>query len=374
MPDAKKHILLIGGGHAHVAVLADWIKHGLPAERATLLTPHPMLRYSGMVPGWIAGEHRADDGLVDLTALARRAGTELAFDRCCGLDLDRSTATTSSGETIQFDYASIDTGGVGRARDVVGDDPRLIDIRPIDVFVDRLASWRHTARGKAVRIAVVGGGAGGVELAFALRNTSGFDPRPDIVLATGDEGLLPGFADPVRERVLAETRDQEIRLIEGNARFEDGWLVAADRSIEPVDLVVAATGSAAPDWPGESGLACDADGFIAVDRHQRSTSHPNIFAVGDVAARQDRHIPHSGVHAVFAGPVLADNLRQVLAGKEPQRSYRRRWNNLYLLNTGNGSAIASYGPFAAQGPWVVQLKHWIDKRWIATYAELARGG
>jgi NADH dehydrogenase FAD-containing subunit len=116
-----------------------------------------------------------------------------------------------------------------------------------------------------------------------------------------------------------------------------------------------------------SGLATDAAGFIAVDAHQRSTSHPQIFAAGDVAARADRALAHSGVHAVFAGPVIAANLRRALAGAAPQRSYHPRLNSLYLLNTGDGRAIASYGPFAAEGRWVLALKHAIDKRWIAKY-------
>ena len=71
--------------------------------------------------------------------------------------------------------------------------------------------------------------------------------------------------------------------------------------------------------------------------------------------------------------MLAANLRAVLAGKPPTRTYRPRWNNLYLMNTGDGSAIASYGPLAAEGRWVLALKHWIDKRWIAQYAALADG-
>ncbi len=64
---AETVMLLVGGGHAHVAVLADWAKRGAPAGvRGVLLTPERYLRYSGMVPGWIAGQHAQDDGLVDL--------------------------------------------------------------------------------------------------------------------------------------------------------------------------------------------------------------------------------------------------------------------------------------------------------------------
>lgn len=361
---SASHLLLIGGGHAHVAVLADWIRRGLPCKRATLLTPYPTLRYSGMVPGWISGQYERDAGLVDLAGLAARAGVALVLDRCTGLDPDANLALTESGDSIGFDIASIDTGGVGRAMRVLGYDPRLLDIRPIDEFVARLDRLEPSGR-----IAVVGGGAGGVELAFALRNRG----TPELQFITGLHDLVPNFSQSVRRSVIRELRRQGVEVITADARLDDGGLHAGETSIEPVDLIVAALGSAAPDWPRLSGLACDSDGFIAVDQFQRSTSHPHILAVGDVAARQDRTVPHSGVHAVMAGPALAANLRALGSCEPPSRSYRPRRYSLYLLSTGDGRAIASYGPFSAKGRWVRWLKHWIDTRWIEKYARLAQG-
>ena len=110
-------------------------------------------------------------------------------------------------------------------------------------------------------------------------------------------------------------------------------------------------------------------GFALVDAQQCSLSHPHILAAGDVAARADRPLAHSGVHAVKAGPVLAANLRSILAGEAPRASYRPRRHSLYLINTGEASAIASYGPLVAEGRWVLALKHRIDKGWIAAYAK-----
>jgi NADH dehydrogenase FAD-containing subunit len=365
---AETVMLLVGGGHAHVAVLADWAKRGAPAGvRTVLLTPERHLRYSGMVPGWIAGQHAQDDGLVDLPALAARAGVALVLDRCTGLDPDAQLVRTAAGEAIRFDIASFDTGGEGQAAKLLGDDPRLIDVRPIGAFVDRLA-----ALGPLARIVVVGGGAGGVELAFALRNRAGVSLPPEVTLAAGRAGLLPGFAPAVQARAARALARQGITVLSADARFAGGAIVAGEQSLEPADCIIAATGSAAPAWVRASGIATDAAGFLSVDAHQRSTSHPHIFAAGDVAARTDRPLAHSGVHAVFAGPVLAANLRAVLAGKALRRTYRPRWNNLYLMNTGDGSAIASYGPLAAEGRWVLALKHWIDKRWIAQYVRLAQ--
>lgn len=366
-PTFGQTLLLVGGGHAHVAVLADWIRRGPPAGmRTVLLTPQRHLTYSGMVPGWLAGQHGKDEGRVDLAALAARAEVEWAQGRLAALDPAARVASTESGERIAFDIASLDTGGVGRPREVLGDDPRILDIRPIEGFVERIAALPVPAR-----VVVAGGGAGGVELAFGLRNLARATVRPEVTLVTGAGGLIPGFGAAVRRRVAAELARQGIAVIAADARIEVGRLLAGAQALEPADLIVAALGSAPPPWLASSGLALDGQGFVAVDAQQRSLSHAHVFAAGDVAARTDRALAHSGVHAVFAGPVLAANLRAALKGEPPRASYLPRRHSLTLINTGDGSAIASYGPFAAQGGWVLRWKHAIDRRWVAGYARLA---
>ncbi|NQX95297.1 MAG: FAD-dependent oxidoreductase [Erythrobacter sp.] len=370
---AKNHdIVLIGGGHSHVAVLADWVKHGPPSPRALLLTPDRPLRYSGMVPGWISGEHAQADGIVDLASLAEAAGAELVLDRCVALDPATKTILTLGNGVVSFGTASIDVGGVGQAAKALGEDPRLLDVRPIDRFVSELeVRLGESKDAECQRIAVIGGGAGGVELAFALRNRRASGATESITFIVGEAGLLPGFSSSARDLVQRELERQGIHLVRVGAWIERGVLMAGEEEV-PADLIVAALGSGAPDWPAVGGLAVDEAGFIAVDRFQRSTSHPHIFAAGDCAQRMDTKVDHAGVHAVHTGPVLAANIRAALSGREPGQSYRPRPASLYLLSTGDGEAILTYGRFTAKGRWVARLKAWIDKRWIATYAALSR--
>lgn len=365
-------LVLAGGGHANVAVLADWERNGPPGTaRAALVTPRPILTYSGMVPGWIAGQYAAEEGRVDLAALAARARVELITGRCSAIDPAARVLSLDTGEHVSFRFAAIDAGGVGRAGTLLGDDPRVIDVRPMDDFVARLEAWRSADRGGARRIAVVGGGAGGVELAFACANMAELDGSCEVVLVTGRRGLLPGFAPRLRMLAARELARQRITVMPAEARLASGAVQAGGALLEPLDLIVTALGSAAPAWPRAGGLACDAAGFVAVDRHQCSLSHPHVLAAGDIAARADREVPRSGVHAVHAGPVLAANLRALLTGKPPRRSYMPRPASLYLINCGDGTALASYGPLAAHGRWAHALKQRIDTRWIAAYASMS---
>ncbi|ODS60710.1 MAG: NADH dehydrogenase [Erythrobacter sp. SCN 68-10] len=365
-------LLLIGGGHANVAVLADWARRGVPGGLgAALVTPRAFLTYSGMVPGWIAGDYVLEETRVDLATLAARAGVELVLGRCAALDPERRICTLESGERIAFRHAAIDCGGVGQGARVLGEDPRVVDVRPMDEFTERLARWRAENRAGARRIAVVGGGAGGVELAFALRNMAGRAGPCEVMLIAGEGGVLPGFAPRLRRLAARELARQRVEVVAADARMLAGQLRAAGDSLEPVDLVVAALGSAAPAWPAQGGLDCDPAGFIRVDRHHRSLSHAHILAAGDVCARVDRVLAHSGVHAVHAGPVIAANLRALATGLEATAGYTPRPASLYLIATGQGHALASYGPLAAQGRWAMRLKRWIDRRWIGAYAKLA---
>jgi selenide,water dikinase len=76
--------------------------------------------------------------------------------------------------------------------------------------------------------------------------------------------------------------------------------------------------------------------------------------------------PRSGVYAVRAGPVLADNLRRALAG-QPLRVYVPQRRALYLLATGPRHAVASWGPLTLAGDWVWRWKDRIDRRFIARH-------
>ena len=362
-------LLLVGAGHAHLGVIDNWRKKGSPRARTVLVEPLDAMQYSGMVPGWIAGEYRAGELAIPLAPLLEQAGLEWHRSRLVRIDADRRIAHLENGETITFDLCSIATGGAGQARDILGHDDRLLDIRPLDSFIEGWRDLREKAPGHR-RIAVVGGGAGGVELAFGFRNSPHWRDCA-VTLVTGESGLLPDHPEAVRKRAAVELERQGIAILRQEAEFRDGALMAASQSLEPLDLVAAAVGSGAPDWPKESGLPVDDYGFIRVDEHQRVCGFEHILAAGDVARRTDRPVPHSGVHAVYSGPVLAADLRRMLAGKPPRCSYSPRFMDFYLLNTCRGQSIASYGALGLQSAWLRRVKDWLDTRWIRRFTRPA---
>lgn len=370
-----QRIILAGGGHAHLAVLADWANEPLPQTRRWLVTSSRFTAYSGMLPGWMAGIYRADDLLIDLAPLAQRAGATLVLAEAAALDAENCLLTLANGATMGFDLLSLAIGGEAQLSHLAALGDAVLPVRPVNSFMQKWSAMQSGASAsKARQIAVVGGGAAGVELAlgaeFALRNHA-LGSRVALVVQPG--GLLPGHVEAVRKQVIGELSRRQISVHVAQAAGVEGGLLLSDGSFLPADYVIAATGSRAPAWLAQSGLACTAQGFVSVGADMRSVSHPRILAAGDIVERADRPLSRSGVHAVKAGPVLAANLR-VLLGGGAMRNYQPGGRTLYLLATGERRAILSWGPVAFTGRLAWWLKDWIDRRFVAHQRPHGRTG
>ncbi|EGO94477.1 FAD-dependent pyridine nucleotide-disulfide oxidoreductase, partial [Acidiphilium sp. PM] len=84
-----RHLLLVGAGHASIEVLRSFALAPVAGLRLTVLTPSPALRYSGMLPGIVAGHADPAAGTIDTAGLARAAGAALCVDRASFVDAGR---------------------------------------------------------------------------------------------------------------------------------------------------------------------------------------------------------------------------------------------------------------------------------------------
>ena len=371
-----KRLLLLGGGHAHVKVLADLAQRPLAGWAVHLVSPYRRQIYSGMLPGWIAGHYGLDDCALSLDRLTRAAG--VSFDETAGVALAPAarTLTCANGRTLAFDVLSIDTGPMPALDGLPGAATQALPIRPIEGFVaawPALAQRIGAASAARFHLAVLGGGAAGVELAFAIAQRARVEGWSALQVTLIGNDDLPMNGAPARlRRQIARLLDDRGIAWQGDrraVRVEPGLLQFEPGAPLAFDACLVVTGAAAPAWAAASGLATDERGFIRVGPTLQSVSHPHILAAGDVAAYADPR-PKSGVYAVKAGPALADNLRALCEGRAPQPWVPQR-RALYLISTGDRHALASWGPFAWGGDWVWRWKDRIDRGFMRRFGTAA---
>jgi selenide,water dikinase len=369
-----KDLVLVGGGHSHVQVLKRLAMAPVNGLRVTLVSREVHTPYSGMLPGFIAGHFGWDDMHIDLAPLCAEAGIRLVADSVRGLNLQNNCLTFPDRPPIRFDLLSINCGSAPSISRIKDADRIGIPVKPISRFLPHWAALLEKLRAgdpQNFRIAVVGDGAGGVELALSMHHRLYHEEQLsniEIFLVTADRELLFTHNDSVQRHLKSELSRRGIAVHRGVrvVAVEPGLLRTDTAETFGADEVLWVTQATPQQWIADAGLAVDAAGFIRVNEFLQSASHAHIFAAGDVAGIDGYPRPKSGVFAVRQGPALFENLRRA-AAQRPLRSFHPQEHFLSLISTGDRRAVASRGGLTARGRWVWYWKFVIDRRFMARF-------
>jgi selenide,water dikinase len=358
------HLVLIGGGHAHALLLHRLATHPQRTYRTiTLITPSATTVYSGMIASVIAQDVPMPDAVIDIAARARAAGVQWIQDAAA--HMNARSVVTASGLVVHFDVASLNVGSSRRDEHICRDVPHALLRTPEDI---RMAM--RAADGPEP-IAVVGGGAAGVEVASALADRRRMHAcgAPVYVISAKPYLLAPtsmwaqakqacllrhgGFVPILGHTVCAVSADPH------------GYTVTLDNGKTlRVGHVLWLTGPSAPKWLQTSDIATCPDGYALVHPTLHVNDAPHIFAVGD--CRTHIHAPtldRSGVHAVHEAPIVMHNV--CAYGTDTRmRPYRPRRRSLYIVRLGHRRAMLTWGSFWAYGAPLYALKRAIDLRYV----------
>ena len=346
-----RRLLLAGAGHAHLALLASLQHEPIRGLRITIVSPEERQLYSGMLPGVIAGHYRRDEAEIDVARLAERAYVEYRAGAVARFDARERKVVLQDGAEMTYDIASFNVGS--RIDSGIPGVANATAVKPFEAFLERLQ------RGTFRRVAIAGG-AGGAEIAMALR----FHGAAVTLYAER----------PMSPPALAQRAEKTLRRMGVDFRpgmavtaIEPGPVVIAGASRQEFDLVLLATGAEPLPWLKSSGLERDASGFVLVRETLQSASHPEVFAAGDCATLRGAELPKSGVRSVRQGEALARTFRNLVAGQLPA-PFKPQRRALLLLSCGRRYAIAQWGGWTAQGAWVWRWKNRIDRRWLRRLA------
>src|SRR6266436_1679884 len=376
-----KDVVLVGAGHSHVTVLRMFGMKPIPGVRLTLISREVHTPYSGMLPGLIAGHYGFDDAHIDTGPLARFAGARLYQDELVDLDPAGRRVICRHRPPVAYDLLSLNIGSPPNTADVPGASEHAIPVKPIDGFLPRFEALRARvlARKGRTAVALVGAGAGGVELLLAVEHRlrqavarAGFDAGGlSFVLVSDVPDILPSFPAAFRARFRAVLAARGMAVITGVpvTRVEAGRLMLAGYGPLAADEILWTTQAAPARWLAKAGLPLDPRGFLRVDQTLRVVGRDDVFAAGDTIAFSGRELPKSGVYAVRAGPALAENIRRTLTGRSLRR-FRPQREALYLISTGGRHAVGTRNCLVVEGDWVWRWKDWIDRRFMRKFNEL----
>ncbi|MGP4716637.1 FAD-dependent oxidoreductase [Psychrobacter sp. T6-6] len=378
-----KKLLLAGAGHAHIGMLRQISDASLDTSDIDicLVSEQTQTIYSGMLPGWMAGHYQLDDISIDTKSLCARAGVRFIQQAITqvyaasntvvtdGNDMSTGDETLADDKALALDYdvLSLNTGADTDIR-WLESSAGVIAIRPLSAFITHWQQILADAKqSDNYQLAIVGAGAAATELVMAAQVAlQHINNNHQVTLVCGKQ-LLSGFNTRFQERVIRQLHRHGIKIVYERAiDYRNGHLSTTDDSL-PMNAVIAATGVVGAAWTTNTDLQTVDKGFVAVNNLQQSISHPNVFAVGDVATRVDKEVAHSGVHAVHGGAVEGDNLFAYLKG-ESMQEYQPKARTLYLLSCGDKYAIASWGDWSLQGRGLWYLKRYIDKRFVKSYS------
>ena len=238
-----------------------------------------------------------------------RGTPELGVDvhagrRVVSLDLDARTATDDTRESHSYEKLLLATGGV--PRELPGGASDVIYFRTLDDY----RRLRGLA-GDGVRVAVIGGGFIGSEIAAALA-TSGCTvtmvfPGPAIGAGLFPPHLSAFVNDYYREKGVTVLAGQLAETIaSGRLTTKEGTVVEADAIVAGLGIVPAT------DLAEAAGL--DVDDGIVVDELGRAGRRDDVYAAGDVArfparalggTRRVEHEDHANTHGRAVGANMA---------------------------------------------------------------------
>lgn len=244
--------------------------------------------------------------------------------------------------------------------------------------INRRSTTKRQLGQRGFCIVVVGGGAGGVELAFSihhrLQNEVSLTPQQTIsepiVKLISRQSILMDYPPNVRSMILRNFEEKGIEVFEKNGvrDVKEGVLTLQDGKRVEFDGCLWCTEASAADWLKSTELTIDQDGFIQINDFLQPFGGPGeVFAAGDIATSVTNPRPKAGVFAVRQGPILAKNIRRYLQGEElipyiPQSTY------LSLISTGDKHCVAHKGWFTWQGSTLWKLKDTIDRLFMNKYS------
>lgn len=367
-----KHLVLIGGGHAHMMTLAGLGEFIARGHGVTVIGPSPYHYYSGMGAGMLAGIYRPEEIRFATRQVVENQGGVFVCGSVARIEPVTKTVHLAEGGTIPYDVLSCNAGSfVPRTLPGAATFGDLFTVKPIEKLMDARQRLLALATQGPIRIAVIGGGPSALEIAGgAWRLLRDAGAAADITIFAGRQ-FLARLPEPVRQRARRSLARRGIEIIEATyvREVRDGNVVLDGGAAHAADVVFLALGITPSGIFSDSGLPVGPDGGLLVNEYLQCPEYPEIFGGGDCIHFAPQPLDKVGVYAVRQNPVLRHNLLAALEGGA-LRSFVPGGDYLLIYNLGDDTGILRKRWLVFGGGLAFLLKDYIDRRFMRRFQAL----
>jgi NADH dehydrogenase FAD-containing subunit len=364
----EKHLVLVGGGHAHLTALLNLARYAERGHRITLISPFPYHYYSGMGPGMLSGIYRPREVRFHVKKMAEDRGGVFVEDRVVRIAPRNRTLFLQGGKPVPYDVASFNTGSEVPTAPLTSDPgENVIPVKPVKNLLRARRLIPQNLK-KDMQIIVIGGGPAGVEIAGnAWRLVKENGGEAAITLIAGRK-LLGGFPEKVRRLTFQSLSSRGIQVVEANyvKEVKKNDIVLSEGGLLPFDFSFLAVGIRPSSLFRDSGIPTGEDGGLRVNGYLQSIAYPELFGGGDCIGLSGYSLAKVGVYAVRQNPILFHNLLAALEGGKMQ-TFTPQKNYLLIFNMGNRRGILWRKNFACGGRPAFLLKDYIDRKFMRKF-------
>jgi NADH:ubiquinone reductase (H+-translocating) len=380
-PESAAPVVVLGAGYAGVMVAQEISRRSKGKLPIVLVDRHPshVLRTELYEVGRLAAEDGESSFSIPIEKVLARTSVSWKTDTVVEIDLAARTVTLESGR-LAYRYLAIGLGNVAAYYGVPGAEQFTHQVYRLPKAVELAKAIRELERGSShlpaerrPRIAVVGGGSTGTELAAEIATTDWArlsEPNaraPEVVLLGGAIPFLSGFPTALVAHARALLRRAGVLLFEGVnvAKVEPHKVYLEDGSLLVADLIIWCAGLQAPPVVKALPVSHGRGGRIAVSETLEIPGHSGAYAVGDAIEFKDPEtgmfVPGTAQAALAEARVAGRNIVHDWKGepKEPFR-YKERGS---IVAVGRRRGAGNLGPISIWGSPAALVKHLVEREY-----------
>jgi NADH dehydrogenase FAD-containing subunit len=363
-----KHLVFVGGGHAHLTALTGLRDTVQAGHRVTLIGPSPYHYYSGMGPGLLSGVYRPAEARFHVKKMAEERGATFIEDRVVLVDPGRRTLALGSGAEVRYDAVSFNTGSEVPMDLLDSTGADVFPVKPIENLLAARRKIREAGLGKKFRVIVVGGGSAAVEIAANLGHLGRDTGKIGGITLVSRSAVLGDFPEKARAQARGALARWGVETIEGIAveSIDNGGVRLEDGANLEGDMVFVAIGIRPSSLFRDSRLPTAKDGGLLVNDSLQCVDHPELFGGGDCVSLEGSPLARVGVYAVRQNRPLHRNLSAFLDGRPLQR-FDPGGDYLLILNLGDRMGLFRRKGIVWSGRLAFHLKDYLDTRFMRKF-------